>query len=82
MLVKEFQAAPAIDPARSPVLRLAVADPARAAQTLGGLPGWKDSDQALARGVVAGLPYNGFSPAVAAFGPDRWKELRAALAAR
>lgn len=82
MLLKEFQAAPVLDPSRSPVLRAAVADPVLAAQSLAGLPGWKDSDQALARGVVAGLPFNGFSPSVATFGPDRWKELRTALVSR
>lgn len=82
ILVKEFQAIPALDPSKSLLLRQAVTDAASAAQTLAVLPGWKDSDLALAKGVVAGLPYNGFSPSVATFGPDRWKELRAALVAR
>ena len=82
ILLKEFPAVPALDLSRSPLLRSAVADPARAAQTLAGLPGWKDSDQTLARGVVRGLPSNGFSPSVATFGPDRWKDLRSALVPR
>lgn len=82
ILLKEFQAAPGLDAARNPLLRMAVTDSAKAAQTLGGVPGWKDSDQALAKAVIAGLPYNGFSPTVATFGPDRWKELRAALVSR
>jgi hypothetical protein len=82
ILLKEFQAAPVLDLSRSPLLRIAVTDPARAAQTLAGLPGWKDSDHALAKGVVRGLPFNGFSPTVATFGPDRWKDLRTALVSR
>ncbi len=81
LLLREFQPAPALA-AGTPLLRQALTDPARAAQTLAALPGWKDSDQALARGVVAGLPFNGFAPAVATFGPERWKELRAALVTR
>ncbi len=82
LLLQEFQPAAAVGAPGSALLRQALVDPARAAQTLAALPGWKDSDQALARGVVAGLPFNGFAPAVATFGPERWKELRAALVAR
>lgn len=82
ILVKEDPPAPALDPAANPVLRHAIKDSARAARTLAASPGWKDSDQALARAAVAGLPFNGFSPTVAAYGPERWKQLRAALAAR
>lgn len=82
ILVREYQAAPALDLAARPGLRPAVADPRRAAQALAGIPGWRDSDQVLAKGVLAGLPANGFAPAVATFGPDRWKQLRADLVAK
>lgn len=81
-LAKEFQPAPAFDPARNELLRQAVTDPARVAQALAANPACLSTDQALAKAVVLGLPANGFAPAVATFGPDRWKELRAALAAR
>jgi mono/diheme cytochrome c family protein len=81
IILGEFQAVPALDVTRSPLLRLAVADPAKAAQTLAAAT-WKDSDQAFAKQVLAGLPFNGFAPVVATFGPERWKELRSALVSR
>ncbi len=77
----EFRAAGAPS-APDPLLAEALLDPARAYQSLEGNPGWRDSDQALARSVIAGLPANGFAPGVAAYPPLRWKELRTALARR
>lgn len=79
-LVAEFRATPAI-PASSPNPRVreAVVDAFRAAQTLAGIPGWQASDQALAKGVLPGLPGNGFAPALATYTPTQWKELRLAL---
>ena len=68
--------------APDPILVEALADPARASQSLAGIPGWRDSDQALAKGVVNGLPGNGFGPVVATYPPLRWKELRVALSTR
>jgi hypothetical protein len=62
------------------ILNEALARPALAYQALAGIPGWRENDRALALGVVAGLPGNGFSPAVATWSPLQWKELRAALA--
>lgn len=58
-----------------------VVDPLRAAQALAGIPGWRDSDKALAEGVVRGLPANGFAPRTATLTPDQWKALRADLVA-
>jgi mono/diheme cytochrome c family protein len=80
---KEFQAAPALPGlAKNPILQEAVLDPARAAQTLAGIPRWHEDDKALALAVASGLPGNGFSPAVATYTPDRWKALQSALAGR
>jgi hypothetical protein len=58
-----------------------VLDPARAGRTLDAGSAWKASDEALASTVLSGLPFNGFSPSVAAFGPAQWRDLRTALAA-
>ncbi len=81
LLVKEAPVSKALDTARNPVLRQAVSDPARAARSLDGSAAWKASDEALARFALSGLPFNGFSPAVATFGPAQWRDLRAALSA-
>jgi len=75
----EFTAPAGFDPASDPILAMAIADPARAAQTLSELPGWRASDQALVQGVAWGAPGNGFKPGVALYGPAQWRELRAAL---
>lgn len=81
-LVNEFQAAPEIQGIeRNPVLMGAILDPGRAGSALAGIPGWRASEQELAKGILAGLPANGFAPCVAAYTPAQWKELRAALAA-
>jgi len=80
-LESEFTPAPPIPGARTnPLLKEAVTDPARAAQTLAGIPRWREDDQALATAVSIGLPGNGFSPAVATYAPDQWKALQSALA--
>jgi hypothetical protein len=62
-------------------LRRAVADPARAARFLRGVPAWRTDAAALARAACAAAPANGFNPAVATFTADEWKALQAALAA-
>ncbi len=79
-LVAEFRAIPAISPSSgNPLVREAVLDASRAAQTLAGVSGWQASDQALAKGILPGLPGNGFAPALATYTPAQWKELRLAL---
>ncbi len=83
-LVQEADPVPALalEPSDE-LLRRAVADPARAARTLAQLPaGWQTQDAVLVRGVLADLPANGFHPAVAAFSPEQWSQLRARLARR
>ena len=77
-LEAEFVPAPPIPRDTDPVLRAAVADPARAGQTLAEIPGWRTSDQALA-GIALGAPGNGFQPAVALYTQDQWRQLRDAL---
>lgn len=62
-------------------LRRAVADGARAARFLGGVPAWRTDAGALARAACAGAPHNGFNAAVATFTAEEWKALQAALAA-
>jgi len=82
-LLGEAQAAPGLGPRdASPILQEAILDPARAAQTLAGIPGWQTSEQALAKGILPDLRANGFAPAVATYSPARWKELHASLAHR
>ena len=61
-LEQEYRAPAGFDPSREPILGQAVADPARAAQTLAAVPSWRVSDQALAAGIVPGVPANGFRP--------------------
>lgn len=79
----EFRPAPALpDVSKAPALKSAVLDPARAAQTLAGIPRWREDDKALARTVAAGVPGNGFAPSVATYAPAQWKELQSALAGR
>lgn len=73
---------PAPLPSGDPRVREAVLDPAKAAQTLSGIPRWREDPTVLARTVTAGLPGNGFAPAVVLYGPGQWNELRSALAGR
>lgn len=80
-LESEFTPAPPIPgTSTNPLLKEAVTNPARAAQTLAGIPRWREDDKALATAVSLGLPGNGFSPAVATYAPDQWKALQSALA--
>jgi mono/diheme cytochrome c family protein len=76
-LVREDQVprARTIDPAISQ----AVPDPARALRTLAGIPDWRQSDRALARGVVAGVPFNGFAASVVFYTGEQWKDLQTGL---
>jgi hypothetical protein len=67
-------------PAGNALLGDAVLDPARAAQTLAGIPRWREDDKVLARIVTEGLPGNGFAPAVATYSPAQWKALQTDLA--
>ena len=78
-LEKEYRRPAALDRKQDPILAEAVADPARAAQTLAQLPNWRSSDQALAAAVVPGIPGNGFRPGVARFTAGQWQALRGAL---
>ena len=78
-LASEFTPPSAFEAASDPILLAAIADPARAAQTLSALPGWRASDQILAQGAAWGAPGNGFQPGVALFAPAQWQELRSAL---
>jgi mono/diheme cytochrome c family protein len=64
---------------QQPIVRECVRDPRKAALTLAGIPGWEGSDETLAKGLVEGLPGNGFAPAIATFTPERWRALRLAL---
>ena len=73
---------PLVIPAGNALLGDAVCDPARAAQTLAGIPRWREDDRVLALAVTEGLPGNGFAPAVATYSPAQWKALRSALAGR
>jgi len=61
------------------ILRMALADPARAARVLEAAPAWKGRPEDLARIAVGGAPGNGFSAAVATFGPQEWKALHGEL---
>ena len=72
-------ASPLVPPPGSAVLAAAVTDPARAARTLAGHPGWAASDRALAEAIVPGLPGDGFAPAVALYSDPQWQELRTEL---
>jgi mono/diheme cytochrome c family protein len=78
-LETESRAPAAIPVDQDPALAAAILDPARAAQTLSALPGWSASDQALARGIAAGAPGNGFAPGVALYSGAQWQALRGAL---
>ena len=79
-LVAEFTATKPISASgTNPLLGEAILDGPRAAHTLAGLPGWQASDQVLAKGILPGLPGNGFAPVLATYTPAQWKELRFAL---
>ncbi len=63
----------------SNLVRWSVIDPARAAQTLAGVPGWQQDEANFARAVVSGLPANGFAPGVSCLDPSQWKNLQEQL---
>jgi mono/diheme cytochrome c family protein len=87
-LEQEFKASLplSIDPAdHSPgaeVLRRAVVDPARAAQSLVGWQGWRTAPKELADGVLNGAPANGFSISAATLSPAEWQAMHAELLKR
>lgn len=62
-----------------PMLKAAVLDPVKAAQTLALLPDWRQSGDRLAAGLVLGLPDNGFSPTVATYSKEEWGALHRVL---
>jgi mono/diheme cytochrome c family protein len=53
--------------------RRLVADPARAAEVLSELPGWRDDLDVFARAAMADTPRNGFRAAVATLDGAQWK---------
>jgi mono/diheme cytochrome c family protein len=65
--------------ARSELLRAMLTDPARAANTLGGSPGWRAGVKELASVILPGTPANGFSSSVATLSPADWQALHTAL---
>ncbi len=76
----------AVDPGdHSPeaeILRKAIADPSRAAQTLVESSTWRISARELAGCVLLGIPENGFSTNSAAMNMSDWQELYAELLRR
>jgi len=78
LLVEEAGIPIALDLKR-PEIQAAVLDPQKAAQTLALLPGWRQSEAALAKGLLAGLPGNGFAPGVATYSREEWKALQREL---
>ncbi len=83
-LCQEFHRAPGLTQGydSDPLLREAVENPTKAAQTLGGIAGWEADVDALATAVVGGDFDNGFFPVVATYSKARWQELQARLAKR
>lgn len=87
-LEQEFKASPplAVDPAEhgagAQALRRAIADPARAAQSLTGFPGWRTAPNALTTGILNGAPANGFSVSAANLSPIEWQALYTELLKR
>jgi hypothetical protein len=70
---------------RSPgaeILRKAIADPSRAAQTLVQSSAWRISARELAGCVLLDIPQNGFSTGSAAMNMSEWQELHAELLKR
>jgi mono/diheme cytochrome c family protein len=65
--------------AGSELLRSVLLDPARAAQTLSGAPGWRAGVKDLASAILPGAPGNGFASSVATLSPVEWQVLHAAL---
>jgi mono/diheme cytochrome c family protein len=87
-LEAEFSAAPPlaissdlVSPA-SDVLRRAVEDPNRAAQTLSELKSWRLSPEEFASVILPDVPGNGFSVGAATLSASEWKILHAELLKR
>ena len=81
-LTQEAQAVPPVTETESPFVGEGISDAGRAAQALAGIPGWREDAQAFSKGVLAGLPSNGFAPRVATFTQAEWSELHDTLARR
>jgi mono/diheme cytochrome c family protein len=81
-LTQEAQAVPPVTDRERPVVGEGISDAGRAAQTLAGIPGWREDAQAFSRGVLAGLSSNGFAPRVATFTEAEWREFHDTLARR
>ncbi len=62
------------------LVRRLVADPARAAAVLAQVPDWRTDVGVLARVAAAGVPENGFRPAVADLNVPNWKVFQDELA--
>ncbi len=84
-LEQEFKPAEplAVDPsdhsAGAEALRRVVADPARAARSLSGFPGWRKAPGELAAAVLNDAPADGFLVSAAALSPAEWQALHAEL---
>ena len=63
------------------LFRRAVWNPARAAETLAQVPAWRQSPEALAKEVSAGVPANGFTPASLTLSGEEWKRFQQVLEA-
>jgi mono/diheme cytochrome c family protein len=82
VLAQEAQAVPPVTEMDRPIVREGVSDAGGAARTLAGIPGWREDVKAFSTGIVAGLASNGFSPRVATFNQEEWRELHDTLAGR
>jgi mono/diheme cytochrome c family protein len=81
-LEQEYRAARALQPpegAEGLLFRRGVWNPSLAAATLAQTPGWRQSPQALAREISAGVPSNGFNPAALTFTGEEWKRFHLVL---
>jgi mono/diheme cytochrome c family protein len=84
-LEQEFTAAPPLEVSRddqgpgAEVVRKAVTDPARAAQTLANTPSWRKGPKELAASILPDVPGNGFSLHCATMNIDEWKLLQEEL---
>jgi mono/diheme cytochrome c family protein len=82
VLTQEAQAVPRVTGMERSLVLEGISDAGRAAQTLAGIPGWREDAQAFSKGVLAGLSSNGFAPRVATFTQAEWREFHDTLARR
>jgi len=68
-----------LEDAGARVLARVVADPSRAAQTLGRATSWREGVPALARLVTPGAPHNGFGAVTRTLSADEWMALHGLL---